>query len=135
MKYESIYHLSHYEPKYHPRMSKENRAAQFSAFAALTGYEESILEVSRRVEDPIELAEDSLSLLQQKFLSLFNQLPNQPEVEVFYFEKDAKKFGGSYQTHRGKIKKFDFISQELLFFDQKKILFSHIIDIGILETL
>ena len=39
MKYEEILHHPHYEPKNHPRASKEMRAAQFSPFAALTGFD------------------------------------------------------------------------------------------------
>ena len=135
MKYESILYYSHYEPKYHPRMSKENRAGQFSAFAALTGYDDTISEASRRVEDPITLAEDSLFLLQQKFSVLLENLSNHPEVKVYYFEKDLKKEGGSYQTYCGKIKKIDFISQEIVFEDSKKIYFSQIMDLGDLEEI
>ena len=34
--------IDHYEPKLHPRMSMENRAAQFSSFQALTGFYDKI---------------------------------------------------------------------------------------------
>ena len=37
MKYDDIINIEHFEPK-HPRMSMYNRAAQFSAYDALTGY-------------------------------------------------------------------------------------------------
>ena len=37
MKYEEILNHPHYEPKNHPRMSKEARAAQFAPYAALAG--------------------------------------------------------------------------------------------------
>lgn len=42
MKYDEIIDHNHYEPKHHARMSRESRAAQFSPFAALTGYDEII---------------------------------------------------------------------------------------------
>ena len=42
--YEDIMHLSHYVSSVRPRMSREARAAQFSPFAALTGYEEAVRE-------------------------------------------------------------------------------------------
>ncbi len=39
MNYEGIIHLPHPEPQRHPRMAPLDRAAQFSAFAALTGFD------------------------------------------------------------------------------------------------
>ena len=46
-KYDDIINLPHYEPKYHPRMSKYKRSAQFAPFAALTGYEDEIEEAGK----------------------------------------------------------------------------------------
>ena len=42
--YEDIISLPHHISKKHPRMSTLDRAAQFSPFAALTGYEDAIEE-------------------------------------------------------------------------------------------
>ncbi len=58
-KYSDIIDHPHYEPKTHPRMSMLNRAAQFSPFAALTGYGEAISETAKVVEERI-LAEDRI---------------------------------------------------------------------------
>ena len=44
--YDDIINLPHYEPKHHPRMSMWSRAAQFAPFAALTGYDAAIQEVT-----------------------------------------------------------------------------------------
>ncbi len=49
--YEDIINLPHYEPKYHPRMSMWNRAAQFAPFAALTGYDDAIKEAAKQTEE------------------------------------------------------------------------------------
>ena len=43
-KYEDIIGLSRPVSKKHPPMSRENRAAQFAPFAALTGFEVAIKE-------------------------------------------------------------------------------------------
>lgn len=40
--YEDILFLEHPTSLRHPRMSVQNRAAQFAPFAALTGYEEAL---------------------------------------------------------------------------------------------
>lgn len=50
-KYEDIIHLQHPTSANHPQMPIEDRAAQFSPFAALTGHEDAIRETQRRVEE------------------------------------------------------------------------------------
>lgn len=40
--YDDIIHLPHPVSKKHPRMTMEQRAAQFAPFAALTGHKEAI---------------------------------------------------------------------------------------------
>lgn len=40
--YSDIINMPHHVSKMHPQMSMMNRAAQFSPFAALTGYESAI---------------------------------------------------------------------------------------------
>ena len=48
--YSDIIALPHYELRFHPRMPMEARAAQFAAFAALTGYEKAIDQTTQRVQ-------------------------------------------------------------------------------------
>ena len=49
-KYKDIIDMPRHEPDEakHPRMPRENRAAQFAPFAALTGFEESIDKASKK---------------------------------------------------------------------------------------
>ena len=42
MKYGEIINHPHYEPRRHPRMSREMRAAQFAPYAALHGHARAI---------------------------------------------------------------------------------------------
>ncbi len=42
--YDDIIGLPHHVSRTHPQMSMHDRAAQFSPFAALTGYEEAVQE-------------------------------------------------------------------------------------------
>ena len=49
--YEDIIGLPHPVSKKHPPMSISDRAAQFSPFAALTGFEEEIDEAARIIND------------------------------------------------------------------------------------
>lgn len=57
--YSDIIDHPHYEPKNHPRMTMQNRAAQFSPFAALTGYGEAVSETARMVEERVLKEEPS----------------------------------------------------------------------------
>lgn len=50
MKYDEIINHPHYEPKKHPRMSKEVRAGQFAPFAALTGYADAVRRTAKFAE-------------------------------------------------------------------------------------
>ena len=51
--YGDIIHLPHHQSKTHPHMSNAERAAQFSPFAALTGYGSAIGETARLVEEEV----------------------------------------------------------------------------------
>ncbi len=53
--YSDIIDHPHYESKTRPHMSMYDRAAQFSPFAALTGYEESVEETAREETDRMNI--------------------------------------------------------------------------------
>ena len=59
--YDDIIDLPHHVSMTHPRMSSDMRAAQFSPFAALTGYEECLEEAVRQTSRWIEL-DDSIKV-------------------------------------------------------------------------
>ncbi|SDP14806.1 hypothetical protein [Selenomonas ruminantium] len=54
--YEDIINLPRPEPQCHQRMPMEKRAAQFSPFAALTGYEEVIKQTAQEHEAKINIS-------------------------------------------------------------------------------
>ncbi len=53
-KYADIINLPHHVSKKHRQMSLEARAAQFAPFSALTGYEDSIKETVKQVDENID---------------------------------------------------------------------------------
>ena len=61
--YDDIINLPHPVSKTHPRMSMIERAAQFSPFAALTGYGAAIKETARLTDRKLELDEETQALL------------------------------------------------------------------------
>lgn len=115
--YEDIIALPHHVSASHPQMSLADRAAQFSPFAALTGYEDAIDESARLTEDYIELDENSRELLDEKIRELCGSAESRKEITITYFRKDERKAGGTYVTITGRIKKIDGERHELVLVD------------------
>ena len=127
--YEDMINLPHHTSNTHPQMSAHDRAAQFSPFAALTGYDSSISETARLTDKKIELDEYSKTALNEKMYMIQEQLDEQPVVSITYFQPDRKKFGGSYITATGGVKKIDLYEQVLIMRDLKKIPIEDIFEI------
>lgn len=89
-KYEDIIHLSRPVSTKHPPMSRENRAAQFAPFAALTGFEGAIKETARVTGEKIELDETQKTFLDENLrYCCAKKLP--PSLRIF--KKMNKKRG------------------------------------------
>ena len=120
-RYDDIITLPHPISKKHPRMSIENRAAQFSPFAALTGYDAIVEESARLTESRSELDEQQKCALDEKLRFLRDKISENPTVSIVYFQPDLLKFGGEYLRHSAKLKRIDPTEGSLLFLDGKKI--------------
>lgn len=105
--YDDIINLPHHVSATRPQMSMIDRAAQFSPFAALTGYDAAIKETGRLTDDKIEMDEEALNILNMKFQILVDSLDEEPEVIFTYFKPDERKAGGAYVDLTGKVKKVD----------------------------
>lgn len=112
-----------------PQMSRENRAAQFSPFAALTGYDAAIRETARLTDEKIELGEGAVADLDMKLGILADLIDDLPEIAVTYFQPDEKKSGGSYVTATGTLKKIDEYERAIVLTEGEKILIEDILDI------
>lgn len=102
-RYYDIMDLPHHVSMRRPHMSMPNRAAQFSPFAALTGYEDSIRETARLTDARIELDECAKAALDAK-LQAIQSNPNMP-VSITYFVPDTRKAGGAYVTAEGFVRR------------------------------
>ena len=121
MKYDDILHLPHPEPQNHPRMSRQQRAAQFSPFAALVGYDAAIEETARLTDDQIMLDADRIAELDAALQSLQAEIGSRPEVTVTYFCPDSRKSGGAYRVKTGRLKRIDTVAGKLIFLDRAEI--------------
>lgn len=129
-KYDDIINMEHYKSKKHPPMSLYARSAQFAPFAALTGYEEAIMETARETAERIDIDDEIKSILDSKIQILTEQLKKRPEVTIAYFLHDSRKDGGAYITVEGIVKKIDIYSQNLILADNTEIPINEIIDIS-----
>ncbi len=134
--YKDIIDLPHHQAEGRKHMSLYNRAAQFSAFAALSGYDDMITETGRITEDQIELPEHIQEELNRKFALLFSMIDEgyRPEVTVSYFVPDKTKEGGCYESYTGAVKRVDSTFRQLMFYDKEKDLTGKVIDIGMITS-
>ena len=93
--YDDIIGMEHHVSQRHPRMGRLDRAAQFSPFAALSGYEEAIEEAARLTERRPILSEDARAALDEALSSAAQG----DEVSITYFREDSRKSGGSCILH------------------------------------
>lgn len=112
--YDDIIHLPHPISKTHPQMTITNRAAQFSPFAALTGYEDALEETGRLTDVRAVLEEDAKEILDEKLRMIQEEIKNHPEVTITFFVPDGKKAGGAYTSVTGRIKKIDGYEQNVV---------------------
>ena len=97
-------------------MSLYDRAAQFSPFAALTGYDDMVNEEARIVDRRIEPGEDELDRLDRELSAIHDAINNGtfPEVSITYFVPDPLKEGGRYETSVEQVKKIDTVREKLV---------------------
>jgi hypothetical protein len=115
--YDDILHGSRPVSQKHPPMSRADRAAQFSPFAALTGYEAAVKETARLTQGKIELSDEEKESIDHVLQALSAHLPEQPSVIVTYFLPDQKKDGGAYVTVTGALKRINLLERRLILTD------------------
>lgn len=124
--YDDIIHLPHHVSIRHTPMSAIDRAAQFSPFAALTGYEAVIEETGRLTDTQIELDEGGKAMVDEKLRRIAERIDAQPRVTVTWFQPDERKSGGAYVSTTGCVKKLDPYERILLLMDGTLIPISRI---------
>lgn len=131
-RYDDIINLPHHVSATHTPMPVADRAAQFSPFAALTGYEDAIDETGRLTQQWIELDENEKERLDEKLQMIREQLPTHPQVSFTYFEPDKKKQGGAYLTVEGRVKKIDEYRGTFILEDGREVLIESIVGVEII---
>lgn len=130
--YDDIINLPHHVSKKHPQMDLLDRAAQFSPFAALTGFEAALEETGRLTEERMELDEDTKEMLDRCFREIREHLVSKssekPAVNLTFFQADALKDGGAYVTFTGRVKKIDENARKIVFEDGMTVRMDDVVD-------
>lgn len=116
-RYDDIIGLEHPTSAKHPRMSAMERAAQFSPFAALTGYEEIISETGRLTNARPELDEEQIGRLNTEINKLQERLASKPALKGIRFVPDKYKEGGRLLPFEGRLRNIDRARSELILTD------------------
>lgn len=120
-KYDDIIYLPNPTSEKHPRMSLYDRAAQFSPFAALTGYEAAVKETARQTDEKQVLSDDAIAQLNERLNKIAEKIGTKQAVSITYFVPDGKKDGGTYITHTGIVKKLDEYEHKVILTDKTVI--------------
>ncbi len=127
--YDDIIDLPHHVSATRPQISMMDRAAQFSPFAALTGYDAAIKETGRLTDQKVEMDAEALNVLNMKFQILIDRLAEEPEVTFIYFKPDERKDGGAYIDVTGIVKKVDKFERLIVMQSGTKIVMDDILNI------
>ena len=120
-KYDQIINLPHHQSKKRKHMSMTERAAQFGAFRALTGYEDEIAETARHTDKKPELDEYAKAEINAKLRYIAGHISDRQNVAVTYFLPDERKSGGAYITKKGIVCKIREFERLLVFEDGTEI--------------
>ncbi len=129
-RYEQIIELPHHVSENHKHMDMSDRAAQFSPFAALTGYDDCVTEAARMTDTCDPLDDDRRDELDRKVSFLAGLTGKDTVIKVRYFVKDRYKDGGEYMEKTGCLKYIDEFGKALIFTDDTSVSISDISDIN-----
>lgn len=128
--YDDIIDLPHHVSVSHSHMPNSERAAQFSPFAALTGYEGALEETARLTEEQREVSDNVRDSLDQTLARIMNRPDPNTEVRITYFVPDSRKDGGAYVTEDVRIRRIDMDNREIVTMDKRRIGIDKILSLG-----
>lgn len=115
--YEDIIHLPHHRSKNRTPMSSAMRAAQFAAFAALTGYSDMVDETARLTDSRPVVDEETAAMINEYLSLLSTKLAEHPRIKLTYFVPDEMKSGGAVLSMENNLRRIDKVERVLIFTD------------------
>lgn len=129
--YQDIMAVPRHISAQHRPMSMHDRAAQFSAFAALSGYGEMVSEADRLTQCRREVDDETAQKINTALNLILQSLPQRRLVWVQYFLPDRSKSGGSYVDKTGIVKHIDECERTLIFADDTRVYIDDLADIAV----
>ena len=126
-KYDDIIGLSRPESR-RPKMTMNDRAAQFAPFAALTKFGEEIRESNRKTSEEIELGDGDIEQIDEVLRGIERRIEENKAdgagnegfaIAVAYFVRDNVKPGGRVEEYIVNVKKIDRVGRKLIFYGGK----------------
>ncbi len=115
------------------KMSCANRAAQFSQFAALTGYDSVLAESARETERRFDVDEERCDKINNCLSVILENFPKRTAAKIVYFIPDKKKTGGVYETVAGDVRWIDEGAMTVIFSDNSAVPIADIYDMEIIN--
>lgn len=104
--YSDILFVEHPTSRKHKRMSINERASQFSPFAALSGYKEAIMEVEKKTVTRKEISPEAKEEINRNLVFLIENIQKKIHFQVTYFQKEEKNGNGNYVMKECQLKKY-----------------------------
>lgn len=149
--YDDIINLSRPSNSRYPKMSLQDRAAQFAPFAALTGYEDAIAEEGRLTKMRKAVSDEDKRKINSELQKLVLMVKEykygvkcfrsesankeRPLAAIEYFVPDEKKSGGNYVKDEFCIREVNINNRTIITEDDKFIKIDDIISIEVIESL
>lgn len=120
-RYAYMYDMDYKKSAKRKHMTMTERAAQFGAFRALTGYEDAIDETGRITDEWLEPDEYEKEQLDIKLRYIKDNIDSMPQVIMTYFTPDVRKKGGKYFTKNARVKRLREYERRVVFIDGEEV--------------
>lgn len=140
-KYDDIIGLSRPESR-RPKMTMNDRAAQFAPFAALTKFGEEIRESNRKTSEEIELGDGDIEQIDEVLRGIERRIEENKAdgagnegfaIAVAYFVRDKVKPGGRVEEYIGNVKKIDRVGRKLIFYGGKIVDMQDLLSLSVVD--
>lgn len=131
--YGDLLEMNHRVSTVHRAMGRVERAAQFGAFAALTGHYDALAERARHTEAERTIGKDVRDILDLKLREIKRDEMASSLLKITYFKPDERKDGGAYVTQTTVVKRWDDVEAVMIIENGERIPYAYVMDVEEVE--